>query len=90
LEEFERVACADGVAEEAVDEAGVLEDGGGKWSLGGDGKVGEEASFRVREGARHEMEGRNRDDRVAQTAKTVDEHAGRVRGASLEEFGHIS
>ena len=47
-EELADGARAGGVAHVAVDEAGVLEHGGGGRGLGGDGEVGEEAALGVR------------------------------------------
>src|SRR6185437_5390591 len=72
-DEFADGARAGGVAHVAVDEAGVFEHSGGGRGLGGHGQVGEEAALGVRKGARDEMERRKGDERVAETAKPVDQ-----------------
>ena len=57
-----------------MDEAGVLEDGGGGWGFDVDGKVGEQATLGVGEGASDEMEGGQRDQGIAQTAEPIDQN----------------
>jgi len=65
-EELWEIARAGGVADVAVDEAGVLEDGGGGRGLGGDGKVGEEVALGVGEGAGDEVQGGESDEGIAE------------------------
>ena len=72
-EELANGARARGVAHVAVDEAGVLEHGGGGWGLGGDGKVGEEAALGVWKGARNEVERGESDESVAEGAEPIDQ-----------------
>src|SRR5581483_9440193 len=74
-EELANGARAGGVTHVAVDEAGVLEHGGGRRGLGGDGEVGEETALGRGEGAGDEVEGRESDERVAEAAEAVDEDA---------------
>ncbi len=72
-EEFADGARAGGVAHVAVDEARVLEHGGGGRGLGGDREVGEEAALGGREGAGDEVEGGESDECVAEAAEAVDQ-----------------
>jgi hypothetical protein len=67
-EEFAWAAGSGGVAEVAVDERGVFEDGRGGWGFGVDGKVGEETSLGVGKGAGDEMKGRKGNQIIAETA----------------------
>ena len=60
-EELARAAGAGRVAEVAVDEIGVFEDGGGWRGFGVDGKVGQQAALGVGKGAGDEVEGRKGD-----------------------------
>jgi len=67
-EEFACTARARGVAEVAVDEVGVFEDGGGRGGFGVDREVCEEAAFSVREGTGDQVEGGQCDEGVAEAA----------------------
>jgi hypothetical protein len=89
-EEIAGIAGGERVAEVAVDEVSVAEDGLGGGRLGVDGEVGEEAAFGAREGAGDEMEGGQGDDRVSEATQAVDEDAlrgGFQGGNSLEQEG---
>ncbi len=89
-EEIAGAAGADGIAEIAVDEVGVAEDGLGGGGLGVDREVGEEAALGGGEGAGDEVKGGQRDERVSETTEAVDEDAlrgGFQGGNSLREVG---
>ncbi len=77
-------ARAGGIAHVAVDEAGVLEHGGGGRGLGGDGEVGEEAALGGGEGAGDEVECGEGDECVAEAAEAVDQDAPDVVSHELQ------
>ncbi len=71
-EEFTWTARADGVADVAVDQAGIFEDGGRRRSFGMYGEVGEETAFGVGKGSGDQMECRKCNQRIAEAAQPVD------------------
>jgi hypothetical protein len=89
-EEGAGAAGADRVAQVAVDEVGVAEDGFGGRSLGVDGEVVEEAALGGGKGAGDEVEGGQGDERVSEATEAVDEDAlrwGFQGGNSLGQAG---
>ena len=69
------MAHADGIAQIAIDEAGVFQNGEGGGRFAVDGNVGEQAALRVWEGARDLMQTGKCDDGIAEAAEAVDEDA---------------
>jgi len=81
-DQLSRAAGADGIAEEAMDEAGVLEDGSGGRSFDIDGKVGEEAALGIGKGACREMDSGQGDDCISKATEAIEKNP-------LDDFGHV-
>ncbi len=76
-----RAACTDHVAKISMDQAVVRENGSGGGSLNADWEVGEHAALGIGKGASNQVERRQCNDRIAETAQPVDQDP-------LDPFSH--